>query len=123
MFFSENIRLEKAGLKLVMARMTHLSPEQADGFHAVHKVDHFNLMRRKTRSFMTPGPVMISVFEDEINKNREVVEATNPKEAASGTIRADFASSIDANAVHDSDCPETVKEEISFFFKESEIFS
>ncbi len=113
-------RFENAGLKVVAAKMTHLSKEQAEGFYAVHKERPFF---NDLVSFMTQGPVMIQVLEGEsaILKNREIMGATNPKEAAAGTIRADFADSIDANAVHGSDAPETAKEEIAFFFKADEV--
>ena len=99
-------RFEKAGLQIVGAKMLHLSKEQAEGFYAEHKERDFfaDLV-----GFMTSGPVMVQVLEGEgaIAKNRELMGATNPKEAAPGTIRADFASSIDANAVHGSDAPES----------------
>ncbi|ACJ20312.1 nucleoside-diphosphate kinase [Coxiella burnetii] len=114
-------RFEKAGLKIISAKMCHLSKPQAEKFYAVHKDRPFypDLVK-----FMTQGPVMIQVLEGEnaIVKNREIMGATNPKEALPGTIRADFADSIDANAVHGSDGPETAKEEIAFFFKPDEIF-
>ncbi len=108
-------RFEKAGLKIVAARMMHLSDEQAGEFYAVHKERPFY---GELIEFMTSGPVMVQVLEgeDAIAKNREVMGATNPKEAAPGTIRADFAESIDENAVHGSDGPETAKTEIAFFF-------
>lgn len=113
-------RFENAGLKVVAAKMLHLSRQQAEGFYAVHKDRPFfgDLV-----DFMISGPVMVQVLEGEgaILKNREVMGATNPKEAAAGTIRADFAESIDANAVHGSDAPETAKQEIEFFFKADEI--
>ncbi len=108
-------RFEKAGLQIVAARMMHLSREQAGEFYAVHKERPFygDLI-----DFMTSGPVMVQVLEgeDAIAKNREVMGATNPKEAAPGTIRADFAESIDENAVHGSDGPETAATEVAFFF-------
>lgn len=111
---------EKAGLRIVAAKMMHLSREQAEGFYAVHKERPFfgDLV-----DFMTSGPVMVQVLEgeDAINKNREVMGATNPKEAAPGTIRAEFADTIDENAVHGSDGPDTAKAEIAFFFKPEEI--
>ena len=115
-------RFEKSGLKIVAAKMTHLSKEQAEGFYAVHKERPFF---NDLVAFMTEGPVMIQVLEGEgaILKNRDIMGATNPKEAAAGTIRADFADSIDANAVHGSDGPETAKEEIAFFFTDSELLS
>lgn len=108
-------RFEQAGLQIVAARMMHLSQEQAEGFYAVHKERPFY---KDLVAFMTSGPVMVQVLEGEnaIAKNREVMGATNPAEADAGTIRADFASSIDENAVHGSDGPDTAKEEIAFFF-------
>ncbi len=113
-------RFEKAGLRIVAAKMMHLTKEQAEAFYAVHKERPFfdDLV-----SFMTSGPVMVQVLEGEnaIAKNREVMGATNPAEAAPGTIRADFAESIDENAVHGSDAPETAAAEIDFFFKPEEI--
>ncbi len=113
-------RFEKAGLQIVAAKMLHLSKEQAEGFYAVHKERPFfnDLVK-----FMTSGPVFVQVLEGEnaIKKNREVMGATNPQEAAPGTIRADFAESIDANAVHGSDAPETAAVEIAHFFSEGEI--
>lgn len=113
-------RFEKAGLRIVAAKMHHLSREQAEAFYAVHKERPFF---NDLVTFMISGPVMIQVLEGEnaIAKNREVMGATNPKDAAPGTIRADFASSIDENAVHGSDSPETAAEEIAFFFKKDEI--
>lgn len=113
-------RFEKQGLKVVAAKMTHLSKEQAEGFYAVHKERPFF---GELVSFMISGPVMIQVLEGEnaILKNREIMGATNPKEAAPGTIRADFADSIDANAVHGSDAVETAKTEIAFFFESNDI--
>jgi nucleoside-diphosphate kinase len=115
-------RFEKAGLKIIGAKMLHLSQKQAEGFYAIHKERPFF---KDLVSFMTSGPVLISVLEgkDAIMKNRDLMGATNPKQAAPGTIRADFAESIDANAVHGSDGPDTAKTEIAFFFKESELFS
>lgn len=108
-------RFEKAGLKVVAARMTHLSRAEAEGFYAVHRERPFF---KDLVEFMTSGPVMIQVLEGEgaILKNRELMGATDPKKAAPGTIRADFASSIDANAVHGSDSPETAAVEIAYFF-------
>lgn len=113
-------RFEKAGLKVVAARMVHLSREQAEGFYAVHKERPFF---NDLVSFMISGPVMIQVLEgeDAIAKNREVMGATNPKDAAPGTIRADFAVSIDENAVHGSDGPETAAQEIAYFFQPNEL--
>ncbi len=113
-------RFEKAGLKIVAARMMHLGREQAEAFYAVHKERPFF---NDLVSFMTSGPVMVQVLEGEnaIAKNREVMGATNPADAAPGTIRADFAESIDENAVHGSDAPETAAVEIDFFFTSDEI--
>ena len=113
-------RFEAAGLKVIAARMTHLSQREAEGFYAVHKGRPFF---NDLVSFMISGPVMIQVLEGEnaIAKNRELMGATDPKKADKGTIRADFASSIDANAVHGSDAPETAAKEISYFFRETEI--
>tara|TARA_B110000879_G_C11010726_1_gene446899 strand:+ start:234 stop:659 length:426 start_codon:yes stop_codon:yes gene_type:complete len=108
-------RFNKVGLKVVAARMMHLSQAQAEDFYGVHKERPFfaDLV-----SFMVSGPVMVQVLEadDAILIHRDVMGATNPKEAAAGTIRADFADSIDANAVHGSDAVETAKQEIAFFF-------
>jgi len=108
-------RFEKAGLKIVEARMKHLSREEAEGFYAVHRERPFfnDLVK-----FMTSGPVMIQALEgeDAIALNRKLMGATNPAEAEPGTIRADFATSIDANAVHGSDGPDTAKAEIAYFF-------
>ena len=113
-------RFDKAGLRVVAARMLHLSREQAGEFYAVHKERPFydDLVE-----FMTSGPVMVQVLEgeDAISRNREVMGATNPKEAAPGTIRAEFAKTVDENAVHGSDGPETAKAEIAFFFKPEDI--
>lgn len=113
-------RFEKAGLKIVASKMLHLSREQAEGFYAVHKERPFF---GELVDYMTSGPVMVQVLEGEgaIMKNREVMGATNPKEAAAGTIRADFAEDITENAVHGSDAPETAAEEIKFFFSDDEI--
>ncbi|WP_423063798.1 nucleoside-diphosphate kinase [Candidiatus Paracoxiella cheracis] len=113
-------RFEKAGLRIVAARMMHLSQAQAEAFYAVHKDRPFF---KDLVSFMISGPVMVQVLEGEnaIMQNRDLMGATNPKEAAPGTIRADFADSIDANAVHGSDGPDTAAEEINFFFKPQEI--
>jgi len=110
-------RFEKAGLRIVASKMLHLSREQAEGFYAVHKERPFY---NDLVEFMISGPVMVQVLEGEnaIQKNRELMGATNPAEAAAGTIRADFASTVDENAVHGSDAPETAKEEIAFFFSE-----
>jgi nucleoside-diphosphate kinase len=115
-------RFEKAGLKIVAARMKLLTREDAERFYAVHRERPFF---NDLVAFMTSGPVMIQVLEgeDAIAKNRELMGATNPQEAAPGTIRADFAKSIDANAVHGSDAPETAAYEISVFFTEDDITS
>ena len=108
-------RFEKAGLRIVAAKMLHLSREQAEGFYAVHKERPFY---NDLVEFMTSGPVMVQVLEGEnaIAQNREIMGATNPAEAAPGTIRADFAETVDENAVHGSDAPETAEQEIAFFF-------
>ena len=113
-------RFEDAGLKIVAAKMKHLSQSEAEGFYAVHKERPFFADLVK---FMTSGPVMIQVLEGEnaVVKNRELMGATNPKEAAAGTIRADFASSIDANAVHGSDSLANAAIEVAYFFGEQEI--
>jgi nucleoside-diphosphate kinase len=110
-------RFESAGLRIVASRMLHLTREQAGEFYAVHKERPFY---NDLIDFMTSGPVMVQVLEGEnaIAKNREIMGATNPKEAAPGTIRADFAQTVDENAVHGSDGPETAKAEIAFFFPE-----
>jgi len=115
-------RFEGAGLKVVAARMTHLSRQDAEGFYAVHKGRPFF---NDLVSFMISGPVMIQVLEgdDAIVKNRDLMGATDPKKAAKGTIRADFAQSIDANAVHGSDAPETAAVEIAYFFPASQVYS
>lgn len=114
-------RFEAAGLKIVAAKMMHLSREQAEAFYAVHKErPFFNALVE----FMISGPVMVQVLQGEgaILKNRDLMGATNPQEAAPGTIRADFADSIDANAVHGSDAPATARQEVAFFFGD-EIFN
>jgi len=110
-------RFEEAGLKIVAAKMLQLTREQAGEFYAVHKERPFY---NDLIDFMTSGPVMVQVLEGEsaIAKNREVMGATNPKDAAPGTIRADFAETVDENAVHGSDAPETAAVEIAFFFPE-----
>ena len=110
-------RFESAGLKIVAARMQHLSREDAGGFYAIHEGKPFY---DALMDFMTSGPVMIQVLEgeDAINLNRKIMGATNPAEAEPGTIRADFAKSIDANAVHGSDGPDTARTEIAYFFGE-----
>jgi nucleoside-diphosphate kinase len=114
-------RLEAAGLKVIAARMMWLSQRQAEGFYAVHRERPFF---RDLVKFMTSGPVMVQVLEGEnaIARNRELMGATDPKKAAKGTIRADFAASIDANAVHGSDGPETARTEIAFFFPADAIY-
>ncbi len=113
-------RFEQAGLNIVAAKMAQLTRQQAEGFYAVHKERPFF---NDLVSFMISGPVMIQVLQgqDAIMKNREIMGATNPKDAAPGTIRADFADSIDANAVHGSDSPETAKVEIAYFFEPHEL--
>lgn len=115
-------RFEKAGLRVVGAKMMHLTKHQAEEFYSVHKARPFygDLVK-----FMTTGPVLVMVLEGEnaITKNRDIMGATDPKKAAPGTIRADIATSIDENAVHGSDSPENAKTEIDFFFKSNEICS
>jgi nucleoside-diphosphate kinase len=115
-------RFEKAGLRIVAARMTHLSRQDAEGFYAVHKGRPFF---KDLVEFMISGPVMIQVLEGDnaIQKNRDLMGATDPKKAAKGTIRADFAQSIDANAVHGSDAPETAAIEIAYFFPQSQVYT
>src|SRR5258706_16288118 len=115
-------RFEKAGLKVIAARMVHLSRKDAEGFYAVHKGRPFY---NDLVAFMSTGPVMIQVLEGEnaILRNRDLMGATDPKKAAKGTIRADFAQSIDANAVHGSDAPETATTEIAYFFPQSQVYS
>lgn len=115
-------RFEEKGLRIAAIKMMHLSKEKAQEFYAVHKKRPFF---GELVDFMISGPVVITVLEGEnaIVMNREIMGATNPKEAAPGTIRADFADSIDANAVHGSDSPETAAQEIPFFFNKKEIFS
>ena len=113
-------RFEKAGLQIVAARMIHMTQEQAEGFYAEHRERSFfpDLV-----GFMTSGPVIVQVLEGEnaIALNRDLMGATNPKEAEAGTIRADYAETIDANAVHGSDSPESAEREIAYFFNDSEI--
>lgn len=115
-----NSRFEKAGLRIVAAKMMHLTKKQAEEFYAVHKERPFfaGLV-----GFMSSGPVMVQVLEGDnaVAMNRQVMGATNPKDAAPGTIRAEFADSIDHNAVHGSDAADTAKQEIAFFFKPEEI--
>lgn len=115
-------RFEDAGLHIIAAKMKHLSLSEAEGFYAVHQQRPFYAALVE---FMTSGPVMIQALEGEnaINRNRELMGDTNPSDAAPGTIRADFANSIDANAVHGSDGPETARTEIAYFFNDIEIFS
>ncbi|NOR40867.1 MAG: nucleoside-diphosphate kinase [Gammaproteobacteria bacterium] len=110
-------RFEKNGLRVVASKMLHLSKEQAEGFYAVHKERPFY---NDLVSFMISGPVVVQVLEGEnaISKNRELMGATNPADADPGTIRADLATTVDENAVHGSDAPETAAEEIKFFFGE-----
>ena len=115
-------RFEGAGLKVVAGRLVHLSAAEAGQFYAVHKERPFF---KDLVEFMTSGPVFVQVLEgeDAIAKNRELMGATDPKKAAPGTIRADFAESIDANAVHGSDAPETAAVEVAFFFPGMNIYS
>jgi len=115
-------RFERAGLRVVAARMLSLSQVQAEGFYAVHRERPFF---RDLVKFMISGPIMVQVLEgeDAIARNRELMGATDPKKAKKGTIRADLADSIDANAVHGSDGPDTARTEIAYFFPASEIFS
>ena len=115
-------RFENAGLKIVAARMAHLSRAEAEGFYAVHRERPFF---KDLVDFMVSGPVMIQVLEGEnaIVKNRELMGATDPKKAEKGTIRADFAESIDANAVHGSDAPETAAVEVAYFFPALNVYS
>jgi nucleoside-diphosphate kinase len=115
-----NARFEKAGLRIVGAKMMHLTPKQAEEFYAVHKERPFF---NGLCSFMSSGPALVQVLEGEnaIAMNRQIMGATNPKEAAAGTVRADFADSIDHNAVHGSDSADNAKQEIAFFFKPEEI--
>ena len=115
-------RFESAGLKVVAARMMHLSRAEAEGFYAVHKERPFF---KDLVDFTVSGPVLVQVLEgpDAIVRNRELMGATDPKKAAPGTIRADFADSIDANAVHGSDSAENAAIEIAFFFPSNWIFS
>ena len=113
-------RFEQAGLKIVAAKMLHLSREQAQAFYAVHKERPFY---NDLVSFMTSGPVMVQVLEGEnaVLHHRDVMGATNPANAAPGTIRADFADSVEENAVHGSDAADTAKQEIAFFFEPNEV--
>ena len=113
-------RFERAGLRIVAARMVRMSKEEAESFYAVHRERPFF---NDLVGFMTSGPILVQVLEgeDAIRKNREIMGETNPKEAAAGTLRHDYAESIDANAVHGSDSPETAQREIEFFFQDDEI--
>jgi len=113
-------RFEQAGLRIVAARMLHLTREQAEEFYAIHKQRPFF---RDLVQFMQSGPILVQVLEgdDAIAKNRELMGATDPQQAAAGTIRADYASSVDENAVHGSDGSETAATEIAFFFDDGEI--
>ena len=115
-------RFEKAGLRIVASRMIHLSRQEAEGFYAVHSARPFF---KDLVEFMISGPVMVQALEGEnaILKNRELMGATDPKKADKGTIRADFAESIDANAVHGSDAVETAQNEIAYFFPSLNIYS
>lgn len=115
-------RFEKNGLRVVAAKMVQLNKQQAEAFYAVHKERPFY---PALVQFISSGPVLVQVLsgENAIAKNREVMGATNPKDAAPGTIRADFADSIDHNAVHGSDAKETAQQEIAFFFSHDEIYS
>ena len=115
-------RFEKAGLKVIASRMVHLSRSEAEGFYAVHKGRPFF---NDLVEFMISGPVVLQVLEGDnaIQKNRDLMGATDPKKADKGTIRADFAQSIDANAVHGSDAPDTAKTEIAYFFPQSQVYS
>ena len=115
-------RFEKAGLRVIAARMMQLSRAEAEGFYAVHRERPFF---KDLVDFMTSGPVLVQVLEgkDAIAKNRELMGATDPKKAAKGTIRADFAESIDANAVHGSDGADTARTEVAYFFPACEVFS
>jgi nucleoside-diphosphate kinase len=115
-------RFEKAGLKVIAARMVHLSRKDAEGFYAVHKGRPFF---NDLVEFMISGPVMMQVLEGEnaILRNRDLMGATDPKKAAPGTIRADFAQSIDANAVHGSDAPDTAQVEIAYFFPSHQVYA
>jgi len=113
-------RFEQAGLKIIAARMKHLTPGEAEGFYAVHKERPFF---KDLVKFMTSGPVMVSVLEgsNAVAKHRDIMGATDPKKAAKGTIRADFATSIDENAVHGSDSLDNARTEIAYFFRTTEL--
>ena len=114
-------RFEGAGLKIIAARMLHLTRKQAEGFYAVHRERPFF---KDLVEFMVSGPVLLQVLQGDnaIQKNRDLMGATDPKKAAKGTIRADFAASIDANAVHGSDSAENARTEVAYFFKDNQIF-
>ena len=113
-------RFEKAGLKIVAARMLHLTRAQAEGFYAVHRERPFF---KPLVEFMISGPVMVQVLEGEgaIKKNRDIMGATDPKKADKGTIRGDFAQTVDENMVHGSDAPETARQEIAYFFSDLDV--
>jgi len=115
-------RFEEHNIKIIAAKMLHLTEEEAGAFYAIHKGKPFY---DELINFMTSGPVLVQVLQgpNVVEKNREIMGATDPKKAAKGTIRKDFASSIDANAVHGSDSEENAKKEIAFFFSEDEIFT
>ncbi len=115
-------RFERSGLKIVASKMLHLSQSKAEGFYAEHSERPFF---GALVEFMTSGPVMVQVLEgdDAVRKNREIMGATNPAEALAGTLRADYANSIDENAVHGSDAPESAAREIAYFFTEEEVCS
>jgi nucleoside-diphosphate kinase len=115
-------RFERGGLRIVAARMLHMSRDQAEAFYAVHRERPFF---GELVEFMTSGPVMVQCLEgeDAIRRNRELMGATNPADAAAGTIRADFARTVDENAVHGSDAPETAAAEIAFFFRDEDLCS
>ena len=113
-------RFEQSGLRIIASRMMHLSPDQAGGFYAVHKERPFY---NDLVAYMSSGPIIVQVLEgaDAIASNREIMGATNPADAAPGTIRADFANSIEENVVHGSDGPDTAREEIAFFFDDDQL--
>ena len=115
-------RFEQAGLSIIAARMLHLSQREAEGFYAVHRERPFF---KDLVKYMTSGPVVVQVLEGEnaIARNREIMGATDPKKAAKGTIRAEFALSIEQNVVHGSDAPETAAQEIGYFFRTTELHS
>ncbi|EGQ7761107.1 nucleoside-diphosphate kinase [Vibrio sp. Vb5032] len=115
-------RIEKAGLRIIAAKMVHLTEDQASGFYAEHEGKEFF---PPLKEFMTSGPIMVQVLEGEnaIARYRELMGKTNPKDAACGTLRADYALSMRHNSVHGSDSPESAAREIEFFFPESEVFS